>query len=100
MLVSMEGDDTVAGKLPLGLAAVMGGCTCSALASVYTEIVIKSNSTTIWECNLLLSLWGIFFGLAAISGKELDAAISVGSLRGFTPIVWVMVLIQSLGGLV
>ncbi|KAH9260851.1 hypothetical protein BASA81_001318 [Batrachochytrium salamandrivorans] len=90
----------------LGLACVLLACFSSGFAGVYLEKVMKKTSdkpgrtVSLWMRNVQLGGFGIVFGLAGIffSNKELEIVSTQGFFRGYTGLVWLVVVIQALGG--
>lgn len=91
----------------LGLACVLLACFSSGFAGVYLEKVMKKPSdkpgrtVSLWMRNVQLGAFGIAFGLGGIffSNKELEIVSTQGFFRGYTGLVWLVVVIQALGGL-
>lgn len=94
-------------SLTVGLSAVTIACFSSALAGVYFEKVLKTNTTvngevkkpvSMWMRNIQMAFFSVIIGL--VNGYRLtgeDAAKPF--MHGFTFWVWVVVLLQAGGGL-
>mmetsp|Transcript_131875 Transcript_131875/g.421935 ORF Transcript_131875/g.421935 Transcript_131875/m.421935 type:complete len:372 (+) Transcript_131875:90-1205(+) len=100
-LVTAQGDSVVNGKgnMKVGLSCVLAATLCSAAASVFTEAMMKSNKCTMWERNVQLSLVGIVLGGSSLAMGGMDRFNPDVFFRGYTWHVWLMVLLQSFGGL-
>jgi UDP-sugar transporter A1/2/3 len=89
-----------------GLAAILGGCMTSGFSGVYLEKAIKGididggdTPHAIWVRNIQLAMFGLTFACidAFIESKsEIDKG---GLLQGFTPLVWLTVMLSVIGGL-
>ncbi len=94
-------------SLTVGLTAVTIACFSSALAGVYFEKVLKTNTTvngevkkpvSMWMRNIQMAFFSVIIGL--VNGYRLtgeDAAKPF--MHGFTSWVWIVVLLQAGGGL-
>lgn len=89
----------------LGLMCVLLACFSSGFAGVYLEKVMKrtdgGRTVSLWMRNVQLGMFGSVFGLMgiAMSSKEIQIVSTEGFFRGYTMLVWLVVLIQALGGL-
>jgi UDP-sugar transporter A1/2/3 len=95
----------------VGIAAAAAAALCSAAAGTYSEAVLKGRASqhpppSLWLANLRLSAWGSAAGLLAVWVQDRQAAWAPlhgsggGFLRGYTRRVWLLVGVQSAGGLV
>ena len=85
-----------------GLVAVLIAVNLSAFAGVYFEKVLKKEgSPSVWVRNVQLAMLGVLSAVSsvALQGKERTAVSANGPLAGFTPIVWVVVILAASGGL-
>lgn len=86
----------------LGLLATLGACVASALAATTFEKVIKDSvaTTSIWIRNVQLALYSVvpafFVGVIFIDGETIS---NQGFFAGYNWIVWMVVLIQAVGGI-
>lgn len=104
-------DTKPAQNLVVGLTAVTIACFSSALAGVYFEMVLKvpnsSDATkhppaSLWMRNIQLSIFSVIIAILQGLMKEskTDAAgIQQSYLHGFNMWVWILVILQSGGGL-
>ena len=93
-------------SLTVGLVSVTISCLSSALAGVYFEKVVKTASgekqrpVSVWMRNIQLAFFTICLALVqSIFKGDFTSADSKSYLHGFTFWVWVLVLLQSAGGL-
>jgi len=84
----------------VGLACVIGACLLSGLAGVYLEIVLKFSKPSVWVRNIQLSLFSLIPGLLAIFWTDSEAVLSKGFFYGYTPLVWVVIIMQACSGLI
>ena len=92
-------------NLGLGLVAVTVACVCSALAGVYFEKVLKKPSSSpdgskvpsasVWMRNIQLAFFSVLIAACQGGLKQTDQPY----LHGFSGWVWVLVALQSGGGL-
>ena len=101
-LVQLALTTTGNGKLAttVGLAAVLLSCGTSGVAGVYSEKLVKSSPSKLWGLNIQMSFFGFLLSLGVLV-KDFRQLVRNGSvLYGFTPIVWITVMLHALGGLV
>ena len=82
-----------------GLMAVLLASFSSGFSGVYFEKALKGSNTSIWVRNIQLGLFGILFGIFPIVFDDWQAVVRDGFFYGYTPVVWIMVLVGALGGL-
>uniref|UniRef100_A0A0R3RRH5 UDP-galactose transporter n=1 Tax=Elaeophora elaphi TaxID=1147741 RepID=A0A0R3RRH5_9BILA len=83
----------------LGFIAVITMCFTSAFASVYLEKVLKRSSMNIWMQNVRLALLSIPINCLSIWIYDYAAIKEGGMFRGFDMLVWILILMNSAGGL-
>ncbi|KAJ9470559.1 UDP-galactose transporter [Diplonema papillatum] len=83
----------------LGFIAVLAACCTSAGAGVYLEKLVKQTKPSVWIRNIQLAVFGLIVGCLGCFMKDREAVAKGGFLQGFSPIVWAVVLLQSLGGI-
>lgn len=89
----------VVGDPFIGLVAVLSACCISGFAGVFLEMKLKDMRASLWVKNVQLASFGIVFGLAGSLYKD-GAAISEGGFfQGYSPVVWLVILDVSAGGL-
>jgi len=100
VLIDCRGDTASKGVMAVGLAAVFTACCTSGFAGVYTEMMLKQSTYTIWERNLQLSAFGVLFGLLGVFSKDFATVSEGGFFQGYNYAVVMVVMLQALGGLV
>lgn len=99
--------DLHGGVFLTGFAAVLAACCTSGFSSVYFERVVKRAKKSDRK-KKAISVWARNFQMASFSSaiaafgallKDGDLIRQQGLFRGFTPIVWTVVLLQATGGL-
>jgi len=84
-----------------GLAAVLVACFSSGFAGVFYEKLLKtSTQPSIVIRNLQLGIFSILLGATAMFYQDWGAIQERGLFQGYTPVVWTVVSLQSVGGLV
>lgn len=100
-LQSKQGSDPKSNQSPTkGLLAVLLACFSSGFAGVYFEKVVKSAESNIWIRNIQLGIFGTIFSFLAMIVQEGGYIWEKGIFHGYDPLVWMVVLMQALGGLV
>jgi len=82
----------------VGIAAVLSACLTSGLAGAAMELLLKTANHSVWMRSFQFSVLGLLTSSIA-SMKDASLIASSGFFAGFTPIVWVVVALQALGGL-
>ena len=82
-----------------GFVAVLVACCTSAGAGVFLEKLVKQTAPSVWIRNIQLSVFGMAVGGIACILKDGDGIAENGVLHGFDLIVWVVVFLQSMGGI-
>lgn len=92
-----ENENTTSGFIAVLLAA----CT-SGFAGVFFEKVLKSAGTSLWMRNIQMGLPSIVLGVVGTYVNTADRKIisEYGFFHGYNSIVWVVILLQAIGGLV
>jgi UDP-galactose transporter len=83
-----------------GLGCTLAMVTLSGCTGVYIESQLKNAQATLWERNVQLSLWGMCFAAGSLLLRDADAVLSRGFFAGWSGMALVVVLCQSVGGLV
>ncbi|KAM4772161.1 CMP-sialic acid transporter [Rhinophrynus dorsalis] len=83
----------------LGIGAVAVAVLCSGFAGVYFEKVLKSSDTSLWVRNIQMYLSGIVVTLAGVYVSEGAKVIENGFFYGYNYLVWIVILLASVGGL-
>ena len=93
-----------AASTAVGLMCTAGMVFLSGLAGVLIERQLKNQGATkqlsLWERNVQLSVWGVLFASMALVSRDSAAVLSGGFFQGWSPFAVLVVLLQSVGGLV
>lgn len=84
----------------VGLVAVIVSCVSSGFAGVYFEMVLKESDTSIWMRNVQLGIFGSSTAMISMLAKDGPAVVKNGFFYGYSPLVWVVVVQQAVGGLI
>ena len=84
----------------IGLLAVIVSCLSSGFAGVYVEKMLKQTTASLWLRNVQLGMFGALTGLIGMFLKDWDDISTRGLLVGYTPLVWLVISQQALGGLI
>lgn len=80
----------------MGYVLVLTQCTISAVASIYTEWLLKRSSQSIYLQNLQMYVYGTLFGLAALASKGLTP---VDLIEGWNAAAFVSMGLLAFSGL-
>ncbi|KAJ3277231.1 hypothetical protein HK104_003524 [Borealophlyctis nickersoniae] len=83
----------------IGLAAVIISAISSGFAGCYFEAMLKSSDTNMWIRNIQLGLFGTAFSVLPVLSADLQKVIKDGFFSGYTPLTWVVIFNQAIGGL-
>ncbi|KAJ8356070.1 hypothetical protein SKAU_G00188640 [Synaphobranchus kaupii] len=83
----------------MGFMAIAIAVICSGFAGVYFEKVLKSSDTSLWVRNIQMYLSGIVVTLVGVFLSDGAMVIEKGFFFGYTPWVWFVVMMASVGGL-
>ncbi|CAH8858564.1 unnamed protein product [Trichobilharzia szidati] len=86
-------------NLLVGLSSVVLACSCSGFAGVFFEKLLKSSHKSVAIRNIQLAFYGVTVGIVTVYLKDGQAIHKNGFFFGYDSIVWLAILIQSLGGL-
>lgn len=90
----------IVGMNPLvGVGAVLASSFLSGFANVYLEKMMKKSDASLWIRNVQLGLFSIP-QTAVLMLTDLPKIQLHGLFGGFTPAVWMVVLLKALGGLI
>lgn len=84
----------------LGLSCALAMVTLSGCTGVYIESQLKNASATLWERNVQLSVWGVLFAMTSLVLRDFPTLNERGFWSGWSGMAVVVVLCQSIGGLV
>ncbi|KAI1897406.1 hypothetical protein AGOR_G00082970 [Albula goreensis] len=83
----------------VGFMAIAVAVLCSGFAGVYFEKVLKSSDTSLWVRNIQMYLSGIVVTLVGVFMSDGARVIEKGFFFGYTPWVWFVIFMASVGGL-
>jgi UDP-sugar transporter A1/2/3 len=83
----------------VGLVAVITSCLMSGFAGVYFENILKGTAQSIWLRNVQLGFIGMVSGYVTIHINDGDVLAEKGFFNGYDWVVWVVIFLQSFGGL-
>ena len=83
----------------LGLFSVIVSCLLSGFAGVYFEKILKRTKQSIWLRNVQLAVIGTVIGYITMELKEGEKVHDMGFFFGYDWLVWVVICLESLGGL-
>jgi UDP-galactose transporter len=95
-----QDDDAVEQNPVKGLLAVLVSSVLSGFAGVYFEKILKGTSQSVWLRNVQLGALGVVIGLITLAIQDGGEVADKGFFFGFDAVVWVVVFLQSFGGLV
>lgn len=90
------GGDNAGGDTAFGIVAMLVAGFCSAFAGVYMEAVLKTSENSFMVRNAQLAGYTCLCSLGGLMWQS-DMGLG-GSFRGYTALVWVLVLLQAVGG--
>ena len=94
-----SGSAALMGNPTIGIAAVLASSLLSGFSNVYLEKIIKTTDVSLWIRNVQLGLFSIPQA-ALLLLPEMGVVRSLGLWAGFTPAVWLIVVLKAFGGLV
>ena len=83
-----------------GLIAVIIACCMSGFAGVYFEKILKGTQQTVWLRNVQLGGIGAVVGYITMELSDGPKVREQGFFYGYDAMVWVVILLQSCGGLI
>lgn len=84
----------------VGLTAVIVSCLSSGFAGVYFEMMLKGSNVSVWVRNVQLGLFGSLTAVIGMVMKDYDNIIEKGFFVGYSPLVWIVISQQAVGGLI
>ena len=86
-------------NMPLGLMLTLVVAMLSGFAGVYFEKVLKGSKISVWIRNIHLAVISSGIAATAVWSKDRAQIAQCGFFGGYGPAAWVLVLVQSVGGL-
>lgn len=83
----------------LGIFVVLVASLMSGFGGVYFEKILKGTAKNVWIRNIQLSTYGVVFGLITVFSAERQAVATHGFMHGYDALVWLVIIVQSVGGL-
>jgi UDP-sugar transporter A1/2/3 len=83
-----------------GFCSILVSSFTSAFAGVYFERVVKGIPGSVWIKNVQLAFIGVFLAGLVCVIQDLHAISQNGFLHGYTPVVWIVIALQVIGGLI
>jgi solute carrier family 35 (UDP-sugar transporter), member A1/2/3 len=85
----------------VGLLAVLFAACTSGFSGVYFEKILKGSTTSLWIRNVQMGIPSILIAYITVYIKD-GAAIRTngGMLQGYNRLVWIVVIVQAVGGLI
>mmetsp|Transcript_31645 Transcript_31645/g.78842 ORF Transcript_31645/g.78842 Transcript_31645/m.78842 type:complete len:273 (-) Transcript_31645:466-1284(-) len=83
----------------VGLLGVLLACGCSGLAGAVMEALLKSKEVPISKRNLQVAAVSLLLQAVHIVTNDFSKIAADGFFQGYTPVVWSMVVLDSVGGL-
>lgn len=87
------------GNYLLGISSVLVICVCAGFAGVYFEKILKDTDVPFWVKNLEMYIWGILSAGIGLLGQDYNNITEKGFFFGYTPAVWVIIILSGAGGL-
>jgi len=84
----------------LGFIAVLCACLTSGFAGVFIQKMLTQSKTSIWMRNVQFGSFGLVAALCLALGKDGGRISEIGLTGGYTTRVWLVVGMNSFGGLI
>ncbi|CAM4919895.1 unnamed protein product [Rotaria socialis] len=84
----------------IGFGAVILASVTSGFSGVYFEKILKTGPTSVWVRNIQLACFGSLFGLAIVFCVDYKPVMEKGFFQGYSAIVWIVIVLQAMGGLI
>lgn len=83
----------------VGFLAILAACCLSGFAGVYFEKILKGSDVSVWMRNVQLSTFAVPFGLLTTLVNDYAEVRDKGFFYGYNMLIWIVILLQALGGL-
>lgn len=84
----------------LGLLAVLASCLSSGFSGIYLEKMLKEITWSLWIRNIQLAIFGFLLGIVAMLVSDWNQLLVGGFFQGYNAVTWMVILLQTFGGLV
>lgn len=84
----------------LGLLAVLASCLSSGFSGIYLEKMLKEITWSLWIRNIQLAIFGFLLGTVAMLVSDWNQLLVGGFFQGYNTVTWMVILLQTFGGLV
>merc|ERR1712129_189734 len=84
----------------LGFVAVLFATCTSGFSGVYFEKILKGSSTSLWIRSVQMGFTAILVALLLVIVNDGATVRAKGFFVGYSLLVWVVVIIQAIGGLI
>uniref|UniRef100_L7M4T8 UDP-N-acetylglucosamine transporter n=1 Tax=Rhipicephalus pulchellus TaxID=72859 RepID=L7M4T8_RHIPC len=84
----------------LGLLAVLASCLSSGFSGIYLEKMLKEITWSLWIRNIQLAIFGFLLGIVAMLVSDWNQLMVGGFFQGYNGLTWMVILLQTFGGLV
>lgn len=84
----------------LGLIAVLLSCLSSGFSGIYLEKLLKEITWSLWVRNIQLAMFGFLMGIVAMVVSDWNQLLEGGFFQGYNTVTWLVILLQTFGGLV
>ncbi|GFH45524.1 hypothetical protein CTEN210_01998 [Chaetoceros tenuissimus] len=84
----------------LGLFAILCAACTSGFSGVYFEKILKGSSTTLWMRNIQMGIPSMILALITVFVQDGGVIQEKGFFVGYSSLVWLVVVIQAVGGLI
>lgn len=83
----------------LGLAGVLLACICSGLAGSVMELLLKGTALPLAQRNMQVAFVSLLLASVHMITNDASKLRSGGFFQGYSPLVWAMVTLDSVGGI-
>ena len=84
----------------LGLFAILCAACTSGFSGVYFEKILKGSSTTLWMRNIQMGIPSMILAFITVIVQDGGVIQEKGFFVGYSSLVWLVVVIQAVGGLI
>jgi UDP-galactose transporter len=84
----------------VGLFAILCAACTSGFSGVYFEKILKGSSTSLWIRNIQMGLPSIIISLLTVYIEDGRVVAEKGFFVGYSHLVWLVVVVQAVGGLI